>query len=237
MLSHSYRQSSQLNTLPAAQQQILLEQDAENTWLSHYPAEPLTAEMLRDNALATAGLLSRRVGGSPVRPYDLAHAFKSGHVDKGEGLYRRSLYTYWQVNGPSPLMLTLDAAKRQVCAVKREQTKTPLQSLVLLNSPQFIEAARMTASHLLNEKTEPGPTIEKAIRLSTGRSPGEQEIQILTELYQDQLSYFHEHPQEALEFLKNGQKAPDAALPPAELAAMTNTVLTLFNYDKNLIKH
>jgi hypothetical protein len=237
VLSHSYRQSSELSKLPEEQQEILLEQDPENTWLSHYPAEPLTAEMLRDNALATGGLLSRRVGGAPVRPYDLAHAFKGGGVSKGEGLYRRSLYTYWQVNGPSPLMLTLDAAKRQVCAVKREQTTTPLQSLVLLNSPQFIEAARVTASNLLRDKADPAQTIEKAIRMSTGRSPREQETEIMVQLYHEQLEYFRNYPQEAKQYLKTGQKPVDANLPPAELAALTNTVLTLFNYDKTLIKH
>ena len=236
-LSHSYRQSSSKAALPKAQQQILTETDPGNSLLSHYPAGPLTAEMLRDNALATAGLLSSRIGGAPVRPYDLAHAFKGGRVDKGEGLYRRSLYTYWQVNGPSPLMLTLDGAKRQVCTVKREQTKTPLQSLVLLNSPQFIEAARVTATNLLRDKADTAQTMRKAVRLSTGRSAREQEVEILTALYEEQLKHFTEHPQETAEFLKTGQKAPDAALPPAELAAMTNTVLTLLNYDATLIKH
>ncbi len=237
VLSHSYRQSSQASLLSKEQQSILDEQDPENTLLSHFPAGPLTAEMLRDNALAIAGLLAHRVGGHPVRPYDLAHSFKGGRVDKGEGLYRRSLYTHWQVNGPSPLMLTLDAAKRQVCSVKREQTTTPLQSLVLLNSPQFVEAARMTAGNLLATADAAPQRIKKAIRLTTGRSPSEQESKILTDLYQDQLGYFQQHPQEALEFLKTGNKAADPKLPPAELAALTNTVLTLLNYDKTLIKH
>jgi hypothetical protein len=237
VLSHTYRQSSQLNTLTAAEQAVLKEKDPTNTWLATFPAGPLTAEMLRDNALAIAGLLSRKVGGGPVRPYDLAHAFKGGGVSKGEGLYRRSLYTFWQVNGPSPLMLTLDAAKRQVCAVKREQTTTPLQSLVLLNSPQFIEAARVTASNLLSDKADPAQTIEKAIRLSTGRSPREQETDIMVQLYEEQLEHFREHPQEAAQYLKTGQKPVDDKLPPAELAALTNTVLTLLNYDATLIKH
>jgi hypothetical protein len=237
VLSHSYRQSSQASLLSKEQQSILIEQDPENTLLSHFPAGPLSAEMLRDNALAIAGLLAHRVGGHPVRPYDLAHSFKGGQVDKGEGLYRRSLYTHWQVNGPSPLMLTLDAAKRQVCSVKREQTTTPLQSLVLLNSPQFVEAARMTAGNLLATPDAAPQRIKKAIRMTTGRSPSEQESKILTELYQDQLDYFQQHPQEALEFLKTGNKAADPKLPPAEFAALANTVLTLLNYDKTLIKH
>ncbi len=237
VLSHTYRQSSQLAVLSTTEQGILIEQDPENRWLSHYPAEPLTAEMLRDNALATGGLLSRRVGGSPVRPYDLAHSFKGGGTSKGEGLYRRSLYTFWQVNGPSPLMLTLDAAKRQVCAVKREQTTTPLQSLVLLNSPQFIEAARITAGNVLVVFDAAPQRIEQVVRLTTGRRPSEKETQVLVDLYEDQLSYFQQHPEEAIEFLKTGSKVADPKLPPAELAAMANTVLTLFNYDKTLIKH
>lgn len=237
VLSHTYRQSSELAVLTSAEQGILNEQDPENRWLAHYPAEPLTAEMLRDNALATGGLLSRRVGGSPVRPYDLAHSFKGGGTSKGEGLYRRSLYTFWQVNGPSPLMLTLDAAKRQVCAVKREQTTTPLQSLVLLNSPQFIEAARITAGNVLVVFDAAPQRIEQVVRLTTGRRPSEKETQVLVDLYEDQLSYFQQHPEEAVEFLKTGSKVADPKLPPAELAAMANMVLTLFNYDKTLIKH
>jgi hypothetical protein len=237
VLSHTYRQSSQLNTLSEAEQAILKEKDPANTLLATFPAGPLSAEMLRDNALSIAGLLSHKIGGGPVRPYDLAHSFKGGGVSKGEGVYRRSLYTYWQVNGPSPLMLTLDAAKRQVCTVKREETSTPLQSLVLLNSPQFVEAARMTAAKLMAEDLPADQKIEQAVRLSTGRSPLEKEKQILQQLYQEQLGYFQEHPQEAQELIKTGNTKADASLPPTELAAWTNTVLTLLNYDATLIKH
>ena len=237
VLSHTYRQSSQLGSLSLAEQAILEEKDPANTWLATFPAGPLTAEMLRDNALSIAGLLSRKVGGGPVRPYDLAHSFKGGGVSKGEGLYRRSLYTYWQVNGPSPLMLTLDAAKRQVCTVKREETSTPLQSLVLLNSPQFVEAARMTATELMREGSPAPSKIEKAVRLSTGRAAQEKEKQILQQLYDEQLGYFQKNPQEAQELIKTGNTSADANLSATELAAWTNTVLTLFNYDQTLIKH
>jgi hypothetical protein len=241
VLSHSYRQSSSKATLTAAQQDILNETDPGNSLLSYYPIRPLTAEMLRDNALATAGLLSSRIGGGPVRPYDLAHAFKGGQVSKGEGLYRRSLYTYWQVNGPSPLMLTLDAAKRQVCTVKREQTSTPLQSLVLLNSPQFIEAARVTAAGLLREAGDDTAGSEamigKLVRMSTGCQPSEEETRILVQLYEEQLQHFEAHPEQAQQFLEVGENKAPAELPPAQLAALTNAALGLLNYDKTLLKH
>ena len=100
----------------------------------------MPAEMIRDQYLAISGLLSDKIGGPSVKPYELSQSFKPMGKDKGENLYRRSVYTFWKRTGPAPVMMALDASKRDVCRVKRERTSTPLQALVMLNDPQIVEA-------------------------------------------------------------------------------------------------
>ena len=112
------------------------------------------AEMLRDQALSAAGILSTKLGGPSVKPYQPAGVWKEAsgatyQADKGEGLHRRSLYTYWKRTAPPPAMLTFDATTREDCVARRSTTNTPLQALVLLNDPQFVEAARMLAQRML----------------------------------------------------------------------------------------
>ena len=128
-LSSTYRQSS-----PAAPESI--QKDPENRLLARGPLTRLTAEMIRDNALAASGLLVRKIGGEPVKPYQPEGLWeeKSGakyERDRGDGLYRRSLYTFWKRTSPSPAMIAFDAAERNVCIVTRQATSTPLQALVL----------------------------------------------------------------------------------------------------------
>ncbi|HTD88350.1 MAG TPA: DUF1553 domain-containing protein, partial [Candidatus Binatia bacterium] len=146
VMSATYRQSSQASP-------ELLARDPENRLLARGPKNRLTAEMLRDNALAASGLLVRKIGGPSVKPYQPEGLWeeKSGgwkyEADKGEGLYRRSMYTYWKRASQHPMMITFDAAERNTCVVRRQTTSTPLQALVLLNDPQFVEAAEKLASH------------------------------------------------------------------------------------------
>ena len=121
VMSSTYRQSSQASS-------EVVQRDPTNQWLARAPSYRLSAEMLRDNALAVGGLLVERQGGPPSKPYDLEVSFKPVKRDKGEGLYRRSLYTYWKRTGPAPAMMTLDASKRDVCRVKRERTSSPIQA-------------------------------------------------------------------------------------------------------------
>jgi len=190
---------------------------------------------LRDNALSVSKLLAGKVGGAPVKPYDIALAFSAKgtpEVSKGEGVYRRSIYTYWKVNGPSPLMLTLDAAKRNVCTVRREKTATPLQSLVLLNSPQFVEAGRATAERLLAQNLPVGDIIETAFRLTTSRFPSSNEREILQRLYDEQLAHFTEHPSEASDYIATGNTKPSESHSQPQLAALTALVTTLLNFDE-----
>ena len=123
--------------------------------------------MLR--GLQRSGLLQRKVGGSGVRPYDLKVSFKPINPDRAPNVYRRSLYTFWKRTAPSPVMMTFDSSKKDVCMVRRERTDSASQSLVLLNGPQFLEAARATAHKLVEEfgKEKDGELVAHAFRLLT----------------------------------------------------------------------
>ncbi len=173
--SATYRQSSDA---PAD----LVARDPENVLLARGPRLRLSAEMLRDGALAASGLLVDTIGGPPVKPYQPAGLWeeKSGtpyQRDVGPGSHRRSLYTFWKRTSPPPAMLTFDATTREVCAVKRQTTATPLQALVLLNDPQYVEAARGLARRAFHEG---GSTLADRVvflfRATTGRRPGPREI-------------------------------------------------------------
>ena len=143
VMSATYQQASVRSTDD-------LDRDPDNRWLARGAAFRLPAEMLRDNALAVSGLLVERCGGPPVKPYDVEEAFTPVERDHGEGLYRRSVYTYWKRTGAAPVLTTFDASQRDVCRVRRERTSTPLQALVLLNGPQFVEASRVLAQRVLD---------------------------------------------------------------------------------------
>jgi len=211
--------------------------DPENKLLARAPSYRLPAEMLRDNALAVSGLLVRRIGGPPAKPYEVTVSFKPVGRDKGDGLYRRSLYTYWKRTAPAPVMLTLDAAKREVCEVKRETTSSPLQALVLLNGPQFAEAARVLAQRLIQQHGEKTDAIvTDMFRLLTSRRPKAAELKLLRELYGAELAAFQKHPKKAAAWLKTGDAKVDPKLPAARLAALAVVANTLLNYDECLMK-
>jgi hypothetical protein len=190
-MSVTYRQASQASP-------ELLARDPDNKLLARGPKTRLTAEMLRDSALASAGLLVRKVGGPSVKPYQpegLWEEKSSGwkyEPDKGEGLYRRSMYTYWKRTSPHPMMTTFDAAERNSCVVRRQTTTTPLQALVLLNDPQFVDAADKIAYHAADAG---GFNVEQRIvyifRLLTSRRPTERELQLLNQLFEEQRELLH----------------------------------------------
>ncbi|MGY8746998.1 MAG: DUF1553 domain-containing protein [Pirellulales bacterium] len=200
VMSSVYRQSSQVSD-------ELLKRDPENELLARAPSYRLTAEMLRDNVLATSGLMVEKIGGSPVRPYELAASFKPVKPDGGEGLYRRSLYTYWKRTGPGPVMMVLDASKRDVCQVKRERTSSPLQALAMLNGPQFVEAARGLSHRLIaqNEGQDSGNLIDQMFLTLTTRLPLAKERSVIEDLYRSQLEFFQANPDSAIEYLSNGK--------------------------------
>lgn len=228
--SATYRQSSQAS--PAA-----MARDPGNRWLSRAPRYRLPAEMVRDNALAVSGLMDREIGGPPVRPYEVAVSFKPVKRDEGTGLYRRSLYTYWKRTAPAPVMMSLDAAKRDVCMVKRERTSSPLQALVLLNDPQFVEAARVLGEHALKQYgADANGVIEYLFRTLTSRRPTEQEQDVLQRLYQEQLAEFEADPEAAVRFLQTGDAPRDESIDPARLAAVGVLTSALMNFDECVMR-
>ena len=230
VMSETYRQSS----VASAE---LLESDPENVFLARAPTYRLPAEMLRDQALAVSQLLVEKVGGAPVKPYDLEVSFKPMKPDKGDGLYRRSLYTYWKRTGPAPAMMALDAAKRDVCRVKRSRTSSPLQTLVLLNGPQFVEAARSLAENTMKLHDESKQQIEHIFKSLTSRKPTASESKVLWQLFEEQAARFGEAPDAARNYLSVGAKPVDDMREDlSHLAALTSIANTLFGLDECMMK-
>jgi hypothetical protein len=231
--SSTYRQSSKASA-------DLLTRDPQNELLARGPVKRLTAEMLRDQALAASGLLVEKIGGASVKPYQPAGLWEEIAMgrprydqSKGDDLYRRSLYTFWKRTVPPPAMTTLDAADRSVCSVKRQSTSTPLQALVLLNDVQFVEAARFVGQRILKEGGATlGERVAWAFRLVTGRTPTDKERAVLERLFAEQKAIFEKDPAAAKKLLAVGEKPADAKLPAADLAAATVLANVLFNHDE-----
>ena len=222
----------------------LQEHDPGNQWLARGPKQRLTAEMIRDHALASSGLLSRKMGGPPVKPYQPEGLWKEKKADvvyvpsNGEDLFRRSLYTFWKRTSPPPNMLTFDASERNVCIVKREATATPLQSLVLMNDPQFVEASRVLAERMLTELPDsPEEKISFAFRSLTSRTPRPEEMEVLKEAYQEQLAFYLDKPGEAQKLLEIGEKTSSYRENPQQLAAYTMLASTIMNFEDTYLKY
>jgi Protein of unknown function (DUF1553)/Protein of unknown function (DUF1549)/Concanavalin A-like lectin/glucanases superfamily/Planctomycete cytochrome C len=223
--SATYRQSSAIRP-------EVLARDPQNRLLARAPRYRLSAEMLRDNALAASGLLVREKGGPPAKPYEVAVSFKPVKRDQGAGLYRRSLYTFWKQTGPAPVMMTLDATKRDVCVARRESTSTPLQALVLLDDPQFVEAARVLGQNMIEKHgTDVNAAVMDMFRVLTAREPSSRELKLLNGFYREQLEHFRDHPEAAREYLKTGDAPCDGQIAPAQLAASGVLASTLMNLD------
>jgi hypothetical protein len=237
VLSATYRQAS----TPDDPQAYAI--DPDNRLLARGPRHRLAAEQIRDNALAASGLLVPKFGGPSVFPYQPAGLWeeagtgKSYTPSKGEGLYRRSLYTFWRRTSPPPTMVAFDAPSREFCTARRERTATPLQALALLNDPQFVEAARVLAERLIKEHGTSLPArIHAAFRLLTSRAPSDAEQQILNQLYNEQLELFRNAPADAVAYLDVGEAPRDKQLDAADHAAMTVLVETLFSHDESVTK-
>lgn len=230
--SATYRQSSQGS--PG-----LVEHDPFNLLLARGPEQRLQAEQIRDSALAASGLLNRTIGGPSVKPYQPAGLWEAAGTgakytqDTGGKLYRRSLYTFVKRTSPPPSLLAFDATSREVCTAKREATTTPLQALVLMNDPQFVEASRVLGQRLL--KTFPGDEnaqIREAFRELTGRLPDEKETAILRQLFAEQKDFYAQTPGAADKLLATGESKWDETLPRADFAATTMLVNTIMNFDE-----
>jgi len=230
VLSRTYRQRSMADDKTVAD-------DPDNEWLARGPRFRLPAEMIRDNALAAAGLLKRTIGGPPVNPYEMAEAFKPAAASEGDNVYRRSIYTNWRRTGPPPAMVAFDAPRRAVCAAKRERTDSPLQALILLNGIQYVEAARALGESLHRDASgSVEAMIEQGCLRCLSRRPDERETEILTQLYNEQLEHFRSHPTDADELLKIGQFAHDTNISPIDAAAATILAQALLNHDECVMK-
>jgi hypothetical protein len=211
--------------------------DPENRLLARGPRYQLAAEMLRDQALWASGLLVERLGGPPVRPYqpDGLWREKSGatyHRAKGDGLYRRSLYTYWKRTSPPPAMLLLDASKRDICVMRRQSTSTPLQALLMLNDPQFVESARIWAEDVVAEGGADNERLTRVFKRLAGRSPGPRESAILSRALADQRGAYRGAEGRARKVAAIGDRTPREDLDVVEVAAWTMVISMLMNFDE-----
>ena len=234
--SHTYMQSSK-----PSQKQVQI--DPDNILLSRSNSYRLPAEMIRDNALAASGLLVKHIGGKSVRPYQPKGLWKEKSnfsikllnykESTGDSLYRRSMYTFIRRTNPPPSMSTFDAPTREVCTVKREITNTPLQALVLLNDPQFVEASRILAERIQKERPSSiEESIKHGFRLCTSRKPRDKEIELLKNLYDEQLKKFKLRPKLAYNIFKNGKKPRDKTLNLYKTAALSMVANVMLNHDE-----
>jgi len=220
--------------------------DPRNLLLARGPRSRLSAEMIRDHALAVSGFLTNQVGGPSVRPYQPAGLWTEVSVgggtvhgggryiqQHGKDLYRRGIYTWWKRTCPPPALNTFDAPDREFCTVRRTPTNTPLQALVMLNDPTFVEAARGLAQRLLREA---GTTVDAraafAFRLATSRSPRPRELAILSAQYAKQHQRFEANKSAADQLLAIGESDPTAGLDTVELAAWTTVASIILNLDE-----
>ena len=239
VMSATYRQSAE--TSPNH-----LRKDPENIYLARFPRNRLSAELVRDYVLASSGLLNPEIGGPSVKPYQpvgLWKAATSGRgllqeyiQDKGKDIYRRGIYTFIKRTVPPPTMLMFDASNRDQCEVRRIETNTPLQALVMLNDPHVLEASRVLASSLLQESHSPEGYIRTAFQRVVCREIKDQEFTVLNEFYQEELAYFQSQEAAAKELLKVGDSPIGEVKNLAELAALMQVVHTMYNMEETVIR-
>ena len=239
VLSQTYQQRSDV-------QPELLEKDPENRLLARAPRFRLQAEMIRDNALALSGQLNKDAGGPGVKPYQppglWAEVGLGGNPkfvqDKGEKLYRRTLYTYWKRSAPHPAMVIFDAPNRETCVIQRPSTNTPLQALAAMNDVQMMEASRHLAERILREGGATDTArISWAFELATARIPEPSEIHTLLDVYRYGLEEFSAEKERANALLAIGESPRDETLPPDQQAAWTVVASLLLNLDEVLTRN
>jgi hypothetical protein len=240
VMSAAYQQSSALTAEK-------LERDPDNRLLARGPRYRMDAEMVRDYALATSGLLSPKIGGPSVKPYQPDGVWEAVAMpesntrnykqDEGESLYRRSMYTLWKRAAPPASMELFNAPNRETCVMARERTNTPLQALVTLNDPQFVEAARKLAESLLEDDSQDAAArLQKIAARLLSRNFNDTELAIIQSSLTKLLEYYRVHEDEAAKVTHVGEAPVDSKLPVGELAAWTMTVNQLLNLDETLNK-
>lgn len=232
VMSATYRQDSRAG-------KTAREKDPDNRLLSHGPAYRMSAEMIRDNALQASGLLNNAIGGKSIRPYQPKGLWeinsKTYRPDTGNLVYKRSLYVFVKRSVPNPTLATFDAPSRSYCIVRRQKTNTPLQALVTLNDPTYLEAAKVLGEQMEKE-TDNRQAITNTFKKLTGRSPQVSEMKLLLELQQAELSKFRQYPQKQRGWLYAGQYKFNGTIDSALVAANTVVASTILNSDASLIK-
>ncbi|MFO0917656.1 MAG: DUF1553 domain-containing protein [Planctomycetaceae bacterium] len=236
-LSATYRQSSRAT----ADQ---LERDPYNRLLARGPRHRLSAEMIRDGALFLSGLLKEQPGGPSVKPYqpeglweDVSVERRDKYVpDADDGIYRRSMYTFWKRTCPPPGMATFDAPDREFCLIRRARTNTPLQALVTLNDPTYVEAARRLAEKVPALGDTDSRRIRQLFRSVVAREPDARELEVLLQLRQDSLAKFQHDPAAVGKLLTVGRAAPDPAHPAEDVAAWAAVCSVVMNLSEALTK-
>ena len=234
MTSATYRQS-------AAVTPEKLERDPYNRLFTRGPRVRLDAEFVRDNALAVSGLLNDQIGGPSVKPYQPPGIWDGTdskfEQDHGDALYRRGMYVFWRRSAHYPSFATFDAPNREVCTFLRQRTQTPLQSLVLMNDPAFVEAARGLAERVLREEpNDADKRLVRAFRHTLGRAPQADENSVLQKTYAQQLANFRQDCEAAKALLKVGESPLLEKVDVAELAAMTAVANVLLNLNETITK-
>jgi mono/diheme cytochrome c family protein len=242
--SATYRQSSAVTP-------DLLARDPENRLLARGARMRLPAEYIRDQALAVSGLLNDEIGGRSVSPYQppglweelmsradgakwTAQVYTQDH---GKDLYRRTMYTFWKRTSPPPSLSTFDAPDRETCTVRRSRTNTPLQALVLMNDPTYVEAARKLAERMMTSAaTDADAKIAFAYRLAMSRQPRAEESALLKKIHDQQLDVFEKDPAAGAKLLKVGEAPADPKLDQNELAAWTTVASVILNLDETITK-
>jgi hypothetical protein len=199
--------------------------------------------MVRDQALAVSGLLVEKIGGPSVKPYQPAGLWQElggadeHKADKGDALYRRSLYTFWKRTVAPPQMVTFDAAGRETCVVRETRTNTPLQALTLMNDVTYVEAARVLAQRVMKEAAPaPDARLTLAFRLATARRPRPAELQVLLGGLRHHLEEYRRDRAAALQLVSAGESPRDPSLDVPELAAFTAVAGMILNLDETITK-
>lgn len=238
--SATYRQTSRVGA-------VAYQEDPENRWLARGPRMRLDGEELRDAALLIGGLLKNQLGGKSVYPYQPAGLWlelnnrpgysKEYPQGRGGDLYRRSIYTFWKRTVPSPMLKILDAPEREFCTIRRSRTNTPSQALVLLNSPQFVEAARHLGQRMMKHEA---PHLEDKLtfgfRLVTARKPTNLELATIVDAFRSERQKFAASPDAALKILQVGESDFDSTLDQSQLAAFASIASLYLNLNESITK-
>jgi len=200
--------------------------------------------MIRDQALAVSGLLVDKVGGPSVKPYqppdllkDMVFSNMTTYAqEKGDGLWRRSLYTYWKRTILNPTMLVFDASAREQCSVRETRTNTPLQALNLMNDVTYLEAARTLAERMITTRNGVQDRLVMGFRAVTSRQPEPGEIRMLEHSLNARMDHFARHPEDARQFLALGERRRSTEVNTSELAAYTMVVSLILNLDESITR-